>query len=187
MYLSILAVVLLLAANAFFVAAEFALVKVRAIMRIEAMAAAGSRPARLADRHPQASRGLSRRLPARHHHGVAGPGLGRRAGRGRRARAAVPLAGPRRAAAAHRVVRCGLPALLVAAHRASASRCPRRFAIRQPEPISLWVAAPAAWLLPALLAAELGAQHRVARHPPPARAWPRPATSRSFPGPSCAS
>ena len=39
MYLSILAVVLLLAANAFFVAAEFALVKVRAI-RLEAMASA---------------------------------------------------------------------------------------------------------------------------------------------------
>ena len=41
MYLSLLAVVLLLAANAFFVAAEFALVKVRAI-RLEALAAAGS-------------------------------------------------------------------------------------------------------------------------------------------------
>ena len=39
MYASVLAVVLLLAANAFFVAAEFALVKVRAI-RLEAMAAA---------------------------------------------------------------------------------------------------------------------------------------------------
>src|SRR3954449_4726271 len=49
MYLSILAVVLLLAANAFFVAAEFALVKVRAI-RLETLAAAGSRQARLAIR-----------------------------------------------------------------------------------------------------------------------------------------
>ena len=49
MYLSLLAVVLLLAANAFFVAAEFALVKVRAI-RLEAMAAAGSGQARLAGR-----------------------------------------------------------------------------------------------------------------------------------------
>ena len=43
----LLAVVLLLAANAFFVAAEFALVKVRAI-RLEALAAAGSGRARLA-------------------------------------------------------------------------------------------------------------------------------------------
>ena len=47
MYLSLVAVVLLLAANAFFVAAEFALVKVRAI-RLEALAAAGSGRARLA-------------------------------------------------------------------------------------------------------------------------------------------
>src|SRR4051812_27872336 len=49
MYLSLLAVVLLLAANAFFVAAEFALVKVRAI-RLEALAEAGSRRAGLARR-----------------------------------------------------------------------------------------------------------------------------------------
>ena len=44
MGLSLLAVVLLLAANAFFVAAEFALVKVRAL-RIDALAAAGALPA----------------------------------------------------------------------------------------------------------------------------------------------
>ena len=46
MTLSILAIVLLLAANAFFVAAEFALVKVRAI-RLEALAEAGIRGAGL--------------------------------------------------------------------------------------------------------------------------------------------
>jgi CBS domain containing-hemolysin-like protein len=46
MLLSILAVVLLLAANAFFVAAEFALVKVRRT-RVETLAEEGSRPARL--------------------------------------------------------------------------------------------------------------------------------------------
>ena len=34
----------------------------------------------------------------------------------------------------------------------------------------------------ALLAAELGAQRRVARHPPAASAWPRPATTRSISG-----
>jgi CBS domain containing-hemolysin-like protein len=47
--LSLLAVVLLLAANAFFVAAEFALVKVRAL-RIDALAAAGSARAGLTGR-----------------------------------------------------------------------------------------------------------------------------------------
>jgi CBS domain containing-hemolysin-like protein len=49
MMMSLLAAVILLAANAFFVAAEFALVKVRAI-RLEALAAAGSMRARLAGR-----------------------------------------------------------------------------------------------------------------------------------------
>src|SRR5919201_3605007 len=46
MLLSLLAVVLLLAANAFFVAAEFALVKVRRV-RLELLAEEGSRRARL--------------------------------------------------------------------------------------------------------------------------------------------
>src|SRR5688572_25461142 len=46
MTVSILAIVLLLAANAFFVAAEFALVKVRAI-RLEALAESGIRGAGL--------------------------------------------------------------------------------------------------------------------------------------------
>src|SRR3712207_2125033 len=41
MLASVIAIIVLLAANAFFVAAEFALVKVRAI-RLEALAAAGS-------------------------------------------------------------------------------------------------------------------------------------------------
>jgi CBS domain containing-hemolysin-like protein len=51
MYLSVIAVIVLLAANAFFVAAEFALVKVRAI-RLEALAAPAAPPAR--HENPQA-------------------------------------------------------------------------------------------------------------------------------------
>ena len=80
-----------------------------------------------------------------------------------------------------------LPALLLAAHRASASRCPRRFAIRQPEPIRsgsprrctrfFLLCWPLNWAL----------NTAVARHPPAARGGrgqrPRGLSRR----PSCAS
>ena len=185
MYLSILAVVLLLAANAFFVAAEFALVKVRAI-RLEALAAAGSRQARLASRilkHLEAylaacQLGIT----------MASLGLG---WVGEPAVAALleplfRLAGPRRAAAAHRVVRARFPAVLLL-HIVLGEQVPKTFAIRQPEPISLWIAAPLHALLPALLAAELGAQRRRPAASSACSGWPRPATARSSPAPSCAS
>ena len=141
MYLSILAVILLLAANAFFVAAEFALVKVRAI-RLEALAAAGQQAGAPCRPDPQASRGLPRRLPARHHHGVPGPGLGRRAGGGGRAGAAVPARWAWASSCCTRW-RSLLGFLLFSSlHIVIGEQVPKTFAIRQPEPISLWVAAP---------------------------------------------
>ena len=140
MYLSLLAVVLLLAANAFFVAAEFALVKVRAI-RLEAMAAAGSRQARLAGRilkHLEAylaacQLGIT----------MASLGLG---WVGEPAVAAVlePL---------FRAIGLGEPLLHTVSfvlgfllfsslHIVIGEQVPKTFAIRQPEPISVWIAAP---------------------------------------------
>ncbi|MFL5331768.1 MAG: hemolysin family protein [Geminicoccaceae bacterium] len=140
MYLSILAVVLLLAANAFFVAAEFALVKVRAI-RLETLAAAGSRQARLAIRilkHLEAylaacQLGIT----------MASLGLG---WVGEPAVAAVlePL---------FRSLGFGESLLHTVAfllgflifsslHIVLGEQVPKTFAIREPEPISVWIAAP---------------------------------------------
>ena len=75
--------VFLLAANGFYVAAEFALVKSRGF-RIDALAEEGRVGARLTQNMLKQRRGLSRLLPARHHHGLARPRLGRRADRRRR-------------------------------------------------------------------------------------------------------
>src|SRR6478735_5047931 len=140
MYLSILAVILLLAANAFFVAAEFALVKVR-VIRIEAMAAAGSRPARLSTsilKHLEAylaacQLGIT----------MASLGLG---WVGEPAVAAVleplfQLTGMG-AKLLHTVSFAGGFLLFSSLHIVIGEQVPKTFAIRQPEPIALWVAAP---------------------------------------------
>ena len=112
-----LAVILLLAANAFFVAAEFALVKVR-VIRLEALAAAGSR------RGARLSASILKHLEAylaacQLGITMASLGLG---WVGEPAVAAVleplfPLAGMGEQLLHTRVVRRGLPALLLAAHR----------------------------------------------------------------------
>ena len=73
---SLLIAIFLLAANAFYVAAEFALVKSRGF-RIDAMAEQNRFGARLLQEDAGQHRGLSRVLPARHHHGLARPRLGR--------------------------------------------------------------------------------------------------------------
>ena len=121
----------------------------------------GSTPPRLDGRHPQASGGLSRRLPARHHHGLARPGLGRRA-RGRRAAgAAVPARSGLGERLLHTVV-----------FRCSASCCSPRCTSCIGEQVPKTLRDPpagadlaldrrsAARVLPGLLAAELGAQRR---------------------------
>ena len=140
MYLSILAVVLLLAANAFFVAAEFALVKVRAI-RLEAMAAAGSRQAHLAGRilkHLEAylaacQLGIT----------MASLGLG---WVGEPAVAALlePLfRSMGLGESLLHTVSFVLGFLLFSSlHIVLGEQVPKTFAIRQPEPISVWIAAP---------------------------------------------
>ena len=138
--LSILVVVVLLAANAFFVAAEFALVKVRAI-RLETLASAGSRSAGLATRilkHLEAylaacQLGIT----------MASLGLG---WVGEPAVAALlePL---------FRLLGLGEPLLHTVAfligfllfsslHIVVGEQVPKTLAIRQPEPISIWVAVP---------------------------------------------
>lgn len=78
MVLTVTAIVLLLAANAFLVAAEFAIVKIRGIR--ETLAAQGSAVARLTLRILADVPGLSLGRPARHHDGLARPRLDRRAG-----------------------------------------------------------------------------------------------------------
>lgn len=140
MILSILAVILLIAANAFFVAAEFALVKVRAV-RLETMVEAGSGRAGLALsilKHLEAylaacQLGIT----------MASLGLG---WVGEPAVSALlePL---------FRAAGLGEPALRTVAfvtgfllfsslHIVVGEQVPKTFAIRQPEPISLWVAVP---------------------------------------------
>lgn len=140
MTLSIVAVVLLLAANAFFVAAEFALVKVRAI-RLEALAAAGSRQAGLSLsilKHLEAylaacQLGIT----------MASLGLG---WVGEPAVAALlePLfrAMGLSETALHTVSFLVGFLIFSALHIVVGEQVPKTFAIRQPEPISLWVAVP---------------------------------------------
>jgi CBS domain containing-hemolysin-like protein len=140
MLLSLLAVVLLLAANAFFVAAEFALVKVRRV-RLETMVEEGSRPARL-------TLGILGNLEAY----LAACQLG------------ITMASlglgwvgePVVAALLEPVFRVmGLPdavlhtvafavgfLLFSSLHIVVGEQVPKTFAIRRPEPMSLWIAWP---------------------------------------------
>ncbi|MGE3741439.1 MAG: hemolysin family protein, partial [Geminicoccaceae bacterium] len=140
MTLSLLAVVLLLAANAFFVAAEFALVKVRAL-RIDALTAAGSARAGLTGRilkHLEAylaacQLGIT----------MASLGLG---WVGEPAVAALlePLfrmAGLSEAVL-HTVSFIVGFLLFSSLHIVLGEQVPKTLAIRQPEPTSLWVAVP---------------------------------------------
>jgi CBS domain containing-hemolysin-like protein len=140
MLLSILAVVLLLAANAFFVAAEFALVKVRAI-RLEALAETGSRGAGLAVnilKHLEAylaacQLGIT----------MASLGLGW-VGEPVVAALLEPLLRPLglSAAALHTVSFVIGFLIFSSLHIVVGEQVPKTFAIREPEPISVWVAVP---------------------------------------------
>ena len=140
MTLSILLIVLLLAANAFFVAAEFALVKVRAI-RLEAMVEAGSRPAALTInilQHLEAylaacQLGIT----------MASLGLGW-IGEPAVAQLLEPLfrAMGLSETALHSVSFVVGFLIFSSLHIVVGEQVPKTFAIRQPEPISLWVALP---------------------------------------------
>ena len=187
MYLSILAVVLLLAANAFFVAAEFALVKVR----VDPASRPWPRPAAGRRALPTGSSSIWRPIspPA----SSASPWR-RWAWAGSASRPWPPCwsrCSARWAWASSCCTPCRsllgfllFSSLHIVHRRAGAQdvrdpparadlasgsrrRCTRFFLL-------CW---PLNW---ALNTASRG-------HPPPARAWPRPATARSFPGPSCAS
>ena len=140
MSLSLLAIVLLLAANAFFVAAEFALVKVRAL-RIDTLAAAGSTRAGLTGRilkHLEAylaacQLGIT----------MASLGLG---WVGEPAVAALLEPLFRRLglseAMLHTVAFLAGFLLFSSLHIVIGEQVPKTLAIRRPEPISLWVALP---------------------------------------------
>ncbi len=86
-------------------------------------------------------RGLSRLLPARHHHGVARPRLGRRAHRRGAAASGADAAWHAGVGAALRLVPDRLFALLFAAHRHRRAGAENPGDPR-PEPVSLWVAYP---------------------------------------------
>ena len=140
MALSLIAVVLLLAANAFFVAAEFALVKVRA-MRVETLAAAGSARASLAGRilkHLEAylaacQLGIT----------MASLGLG---WVGEPAVAAVLEPVFRTVGLSESILHTVsfVVGFLIfsSLHIVLGEQVPKTLAIRRPEPISLWVAVP---------------------------------------------
>jgi CBS domain containing-hemolysin-like protein len=140
MLLSILAVVLLLAANAFFVAAEFALVKVRRT-RVETLAEEGSRPARLT----VSILGNLEAYLAACQLGITMASLG------------LGWVGEPVVAALLEPVflLAGLPEALLhtvsfavgflifsSLHIVVGEQVPKTFAIRRPEPMSLWVALP---------------------------------------------
>jgi CBS domain containing-hemolysin-like protein len=140
MALSLLAVVLLLAANAFFVAAEFALVKVRAI-RLEALADTGSARAALATRilkHLEAylaacQLGIT----------MASLGLG---WVGEPAVAALLEPMFRAMGLSEQLLHtvAFLTGFLIfsSLHIVVGEQVPKTLAIRQPEPISVWIAVP---------------------------------------------
>ena len=140
MSMSLLAVVLLLAANAFFVAAEFALVKVRAI-RLQTLADAGSARARLAAKilkHLEAylaacQLGIT----------MASLGLG---WVGEPAVAALLEPMFRAAGLSEQLLHtvAFLTGFLIfsSLHIVIGEQVPKTLAIRQPEPISLWIAIP---------------------------------------------
>ena len=121
-----------------------------------------------AARHDGQHRGLSRLLPARHHHGLARPRLGRRTDR---VGAARTVADPARHVGTHpalRVVHGGLSGILLAAHRdrragAEDARDPPADAGLAMDRLS----APS--VLSGLLSAELAAQQRLTRDFAPAR------------------
>ena len=135
MYLSLLAVVLLLAANAFFVAAEFALVKVRAI-RLEALAAAGS--GRAAARRATSS---STSRPISPPASSASPWR-RWAWAGSASRRSPPCSSPCSAllglseAVLHTVAFLTGFLIFSSLHIVIGEQVPKTLAIRQPEPIS---------------------------------------------------
>ena len=139
--INLLLAVFLLAANAFFVAAEFALVKSRGF-RINALAEENRFGARLRAADPAQHRGLSRLLPARHHDGLARSRLGRRADRRGPAhsRCSLPLGMSEQAL--H--FTSFLVGFLVfsSLHIVVGEQVPKTLAIREPEPVSLWIAYP---------------------------------------------
>ena len=138
---NLLLAVFLLAANAFYVAAEFALVKSKGF-RIDALAEEDRFGARLTQHMLQERRGLSRLLPARHHHGLARPRLGRRADRRGAPRAAARCRSACRSRPLH--FTAFLVGFLVfsSLHIVLGEQVPKTLAIREPEPVSLWIAYP---------------------------------------------
>ena len=125
----------------FYVAAEFALVKSRGF-RIDGAGRGGPVRRAPAARHAGQRRGLSRLLPARHHHGLARPRLGRRADRRRAARTAADAA--RHAGRGPALRPSFLVGFLVfsSLHIVLGEQVPKTLAIREPEPVSLWIAYP---------------------------------------------
>ena len=97
--------------------------------------------ARLVQQMLRQHRGLSRLLPARHHHGLARPRLGRRADR-------LRLLEPLLAAARHVRAALHFTSFLIgflvfsSLHIVVGEQVPKTLAIREPEPVSLWIAYP---------------------------------------------
>ena len=140
--LGLLAILALVFANGFFVAAEFALVTVRKT-RIDQLAPEGT--SRRADRATRAQRArqLHRGDAARHHDGQPGTGLGRRTGAGGIDRAAFHYLGPYLAlATAHSIAVIISFIVITALHIVLGELAPKTVALQYPEPVALLVAKP---------------------------------------------
>ena len=137
---SLLLALFLLAANAFFVAAEFALVKSRGF-RVDTMAEEKTLRRAAAAEDAAERRGLSRLLPARHHDGLARPRLGRRADRlGLLTPVLLPL-GMSEHALHFTSFLIGF-LVFSSLHIVVGEQVPKTLAIREPEPVSQWIAYP---------------------------------------------
>ena len=127
-------------ANAFFVASEFAFVKIRPT-RLEQLAAEGSARARLLLGITQQLAGLPVGQPARDHPGVADAGLA--GGAGHRAVLRPCLVAPAwRAPTLHTLAATISLILITFLHTVLGELAPKALAIQRTEPVALWAAVP---------------------------------------------
>jgi len=140
--LRVLLILLLVAANAFFAAAEFSLVSVRDT-RIQQLIASGRVGARIVQRLHQKLDEVRKRRPGWHHHGQLDPGLDRRTHGG-------PAGGrfqfvhkvPHAAVYAHSIAIAIAFSLITYLHVLLGELVPKTLALQRAEQIALAVAAP---------------------------------------------
>ena len=140
--LRVFLILLLVAANAFFAAAEFALVSVRDT-RIQQLIEAGRIGARIVQRLHQQPRRSRERRSTRHHHGQPDPGLDRRThGRPPRRGYLRFVHGSSRRVYAHGIAIAIAFSLITYMHVILGELVPKTLALQRAEQVALAVAAP---------------------------------------------